>query len=105
VNRHLKRRNLIDTVKIGTMRGFQDESTRVSAYWVDGGRRIGGETLFQAVGWNSGKCSSDAKRTTQEVHLKSQSSNAGELGGLLHSSVEFPVMGNEQREKVTQRSK
>jgi hypothetical protein len=102
VNRHLKRRNLLDLVKMGGSLRLLDQLIGDSVYWVSGERRKGGMNLLQAIVWNSEKCLVDVKREAQEATLESKSIDATGLGGLGHSSVEDSVMELEQRTQIIQ---
>jgi hypothetical protein len=88
------RRNQDRFVILGRARRVPDD-------WAGGDRRRGGVSRTQAFAWNCGNQTPDAKGEAQaEKKPRGESTDVGVWGGPICTSVDGPVMGPEQRDRV-----
>ena len=88
------RRNQDRFVILGRARRVPDD-------WAGGDRRRGGVSWTQAFAWNCGNQTPDAKGEAQaEKKPRGESTDVGVWGGPICTSVDGPVMGPEQRDRV-----
>ena len=90
---HKRRRNQDRLVILGRARRVPDD-------WAGGDRRRGGVSRTQAFAWNCRNQTPDAKGEAQAAKPRGESTDVGVWGGPIRMSVDGPVIGSEQRDRV-----